>query len=159
MTYRRRDGTVWPHIRTLGFVFMSCNTWWSDDNLQKKAQRSYTLLTFHCGPTSLSCVGELKLINDCASFLVCYSINHPPIAVHNKNIYCSVTVFQNPNISWWCNFSIFLKTFTDNKVTKTDNTIAITGRLRDLYTALPRNSLPNIGSISEYRTLNFYAFS
>ena len=32
----------------------------------------YALLSFHC----LSCEDELKLINDCASFCVCFSIIH-----------------------------------------------------------------------------------
>ena len=42
----------------------------------------------HCDPTLFSYVDELKLINDCASFLFVVIISHPSIAVHNKNIYC-----------------------------------------------------------------------
>ena len=86
-----------------------------------------TLLTFHCDPTCLSYVDELKLINDSASFFlllfslfvlfcfvfVCLSvrlfvclfvvaviINHPSIAVHNKNHLLLRYCFQYPNISW-----------------------------------------------------------
>ena len=41
-----------------------------------------------------TCVDELLLINDCASFLVYCHYQSSSIAVHNKNIYCSGIIFK-----------------------------------------------------------------
>ena len=53
------------------------------------------LLTFHCDPTCLSCVDELKLINDCVSFFfVVFIINHPSIYCFSQQIYLLLRYVQ-----------------------------------------------------------------
>ena len=54
------------------------------------------LLTFHCDPICLSCLDELKLFNDCASFFLPFlSLSIILLVLFTtKNIYFSCILFE-----------------------------------------------------------------